>query len=719
MGGGGSRIRDQGKRLAVPASHRKIYLFAGHPGESHPEDILGLDFLCLTTDCTQIPRPIQAHPICCFSDLSLPFFNLPLSKSDGTPTNLRLPIFALGRYEFGRVVVLGSYDFLTELSVDREADMIFVENFLRWAGGPSPVTRASLLYNFPDELSTTLIPIMHGLGFGFETLQSGPIDFTRYISIFVWSDCDQISEIREFLSVGGAIICGAAPEGTPNRFAMNEVLADAGLGFLPRPYISSQSSERFLTVPSELPDQRTAVFSKQISRFITFLKDPALDIDSIVDWIVILMGYTELLNPGHGQDLLVLCDSLVLFLRRANFQTQDGQLGLTSGHTLFIRMICLLFRKMPADDLCRFDLSVPFLGHAAQFVDVESTTMRITCGGWWSTGFWLPAGIPCRVNLSREAPRVKLQIGAHTRDLSENPGPWERWPSLVITVDVVPGECQIASPYGGLVYIVSDSQVGALNSKSFVIEFSEVCLAPFYSFKNDEKWAASSESECPWCEIQTKHVTFTVQTDFILSLPSVSEPVALMTDLFDSINQFLAVPDGFIPARVVVDIGLPPPGMQFGYPLFIDFSWCDTIFRSTAPTPSLLQFLASTAVHLLPDSLFCPFFRGILALLAASYAISKRWPSSSPMLLPQLDGRVLWSGLSSLTGKLGWEAFSTTLCRVRSRSLASGFSFSESAEMFVATLSQRAKRPFPALLEQIVASEQSSMSTMDVIHGKN
>jgi hypothetical protein len=82
---------------------------------------------------------------------------------DGAPTNIQLPLIALERLEFGRVVLLGSFEILTNCSADSEAHMIFCENLLRWAGGP-PIVRTALFYGFSESMSSHLISLLHGLG---------------------------------------------------------------------------------------------------------------------------------------------------------------------------------------------------------------------------------------------------------------------------------------------------------------------------------------------------------------------------------------------------------------------------------------------------------------------------------------------------------------------------------------------------------------------------
>ena len=85
-------------------------------------------------------------------------------------------------------VFMGKEKDIKDCSQDSENDIVFLENFLRWSGGPSPIVRIALLYKLGDELAETLRDLMTGLGFGFEIQNEGPIDFQKYVMIFANSD---------------------------------------------------------------------------------------------------------------------------------------------------------------------------------------------------------------------------------------------------------------------------------------------------------------------------------------------------------------------------------------------------------------------------------------------------------------------------------------------------------------------------------------------------
>jgi hypothetical protein len=447
------------------------------------------------------------------------------------------------------------------------------------------------------------------------------------------------------------------------------------------------------------------------------MRDPSVDIDALLVWLAFLRAHVELLPPASCQDLIPLCNTIFAFLGRSEYQSSDGRLGFSPAQSDLISMAYLLFTRQAPQTLTCFDVPVPFLGRPAHFVDAESVTLRITSGGWWSTGFWLQAGVPFRAALSREVPGLRLQVGAHTRDLTSSPPPWNRWPAIVVSIKTTAGDFPIACPYGGLVYLMIEPPELALGARSFTIEFSEVVLSPFFSHRSADRWDATGEIEWGWTEIETAHLTLTVPSAEVREVPSVPDSVALLTELFDPVFAFIGVGENAVLPRVVVDVNLPPPGVELGYPIFVDAEWVGIALRSLAPTLPFLRFVATVASSLTPIGLSTPNFHGIIALLSAFHAFSKRWPLPAATLSSQIDGGHIWNGLSRIMARIGAEPFATAIIRIKERASSPGLAFAETAEVFASVLAQRAKRPIPGLAEQIAETVRSPLTLLQTIHG--
>jgi hypothetical protein len=722
MGNNASRVRADPRAMAVGAllsgpkgNKRKIHLFVGQPRDSNPEDVVAMDFACIATEATDVPLPSSFIPLCCFSDLCTPFFPFRVATTDGVILPVSLPLLALGRYEFGRAAVLGSAELLTKCSPESEADTVFLENFLRWVGGPSPVTRTMLLYDLQPDLSERLLVLLDGLGFGLEVLRAseGIVDFERYIAIFVCSDCLLISEIREFLSVGGAVVCFPAAADCAGRFAMNDVLADAGVGFVTADFFLVRPEADRIKIPAVYtPGEGECLLVNQIELFAGILRNSPVEMSILSPWATLLGAVVSIMRVGQCSRLASLAEAILIYLNRTRFQSPEGHVGLSPVHEVLVKLQCDVFQKLSAQALAGFEVATPFVGQATQFSDSEILTMRATHQGWSSTGLWLTPGTLCSLSMSREAPMTVIaQIGAHTLDLRTGNGPWERWPSLSITRVVTGRQGSIASPFGGLVYLM----VHPPNSRSFEIEFSEACRIPFHKHGDIEVWQATHNCQVPWAELQTPNLILTIPTVICSTIPSVPDAVSLVAELFETIVGFLGAPA--IPHRVVVDVNLPVPGVELGYPIFMEKAWLETALEATGPSVRLLQFLAFIAINSVPEQYFFPAFRGVLALLAATAALEKKWPGAQRIQQPHLSEFTPWRELSDILASAGSEPFAGALQKIFARGLMTTATRKQIAEAFVFGVTQRTKIQFPGLLDRVLATENCPWSPMEVVHG--
>jgi hypothetical protein len=241
-------------------------------------------------------------------------------------------------------------------------------------------------------------------------------------------------------------------------------------------------------------------------------------------------------------------------------------------------------------------------------------------------------------------------------------------------------------------------------------------MAQFYSYTDEEQWHATRHCGVPWTELQGQDFILTVPTELACSIPSVPDAVALLSDLFASVHTIIGVPA--VPHRAVVDVGLLHPGIELGYPTFVERKWAEAALNASAPTPELLQFLASVALHSFPDDFFFPALRGVLALLAAMHALAKRWRSVPALRLAHLEAFDVWCHLSSLIGMLGADAFASCLQKARARTQQGGATNRDLVEIFYQALGQRAKRSLDAsVLQEMLATETNPWSALDVIHG--
>jgi hypothetical protein len=284
---------------------------------------------------------------------------------------------------------------------------------------------------------------------------------------------------------------------------------------------------------------------------------------------------------------------------------------------------------------------------------------------------------------------------------------------ITFTYGLVPVETRIGSAFGGLVYVIADEE--AVQPKPFFLEFSDVCRIPSFSCSVEDGWGKSRTCECPWAEIHAKGVIFTLRTEVLQGIPSVSDAATRISELMDSLHEILAAPEAQAPQRVVFDVGIPAPGVVLGYPVFMAGAWAPIILGETGPTADVLQFMACMAVQAIPEGLLSPLFRGLLAMLASYHALRKTWPTATPIPQAQEGPSALWSEMLGLYRKYGPELYALVVQHVHGQDTAK--SPRELADFIVGILAARTGGARNGLVDQITATWESTGTELDTIFG--
>ncbi|MCE7981119.1 MAG: hypothetical protein DYG89_08005 [Caldilinea sp. CFX5] len=157
-----------------------------------------------------------------------------------------------------------------------------------------------------------------------------------------------------------------------------------------------------------------------------------------------------------------------------------------------------------------------------QFKDHGYLRMSAPPQNWQSTGLYAPPNQLLRVTVSNAAAadlsEVYAQIGVHMDILEPTSGNveggnFDRHPSVVVRVKLVPGENLVRSPYGGPVILVSEASV----NKTIDVEVANAVQAPY--FKSGEtteaQWLARRALGIPYAEIEGELAIIHVPTSEI------------------------------------------------------------------------------------------------------------------------------------------------------------------------------------------------------------
>jgi hypothetical protein len=204
----------------------------------------------------------------------------------------------------------------------------------------------------------------------------------------------------------------------------------------------------------------------------------------------------------------------------------------------------------------------------------RAVPIRTTRPRWHSTGLYAPSGevITVRVPIAAVARGFAVRIGAHS-DLLWEADTWRRFPEVCISTFIAAVETQIASAFGGLIYIVVPT---ATTVADFSAEISGGVMAPRF-VKGEttlQEWNnVIRYHPAPWGEVETSKMIVTTQT---VALRTLEDPYGV-ADAWDNVLDSAADLAGLSrertsPERFVCDEQISGGYMHSGYPLM---SWLD------------------------------------------------------------------------------------------------------------------------------------------------
>jgi hypothetical protein len=200
-----------------------------------------------------------------------------------------------------------------------------------------------------------------------------------------------------------------------------------------------------------------------------------------------------------------------------------------------------------------------------------SKTLRIDTSRsrWHSTGLYALPGsvISVRTTSVVVESKLRFRIGAHSDSLWHL-NDWKRAPEITLSVPITNTQFEIASAFGGLIYIEVPH-----NSRPGTVEFriDGGIPAPHYVHGKTtlEEWKSSIRNNpAPWAELESSKVILTVPSHFIRNL---DDPRSLM-DFWDRVADACAdlatiSRERSSAERFVTDIQISAGYMHAGYPI--------------------------------------------------------------------------------------------------------------------------------------------------------
>ncbi len=194
--------------------------------------------------------------------------------------------------------------------------------------------------------------------------------------------------------------------------------------------------------------------------------------------------------------------------------------------------------------------------------------------GWHSTGLYAAPGDVITVRIPKDAVALglRLRIGAH-KDLIWHKKTWKRAPAITAVRSLDRGESRVASPFGGLVYLVVPRGLAA---RSVSVDIEGAVEAPLFVLGKTslDGWRSRiRKNPAPWGEVASDRMIVTVPSE---SLRELDRPDLLM----ETWNRVVELDEELCgrsaarkrPMRMVCDRQISAGYMHAGYPIM---TWMD------------------------------------------------------------------------------------------------------------------------------------------------
>ncbi|QDU69829.1 M60 family metallopeptidase [Engelhardtia mirabilis] len=203
----------------------------------------------------------------------------------------------------------------------------------------------------------------------------------------------------------------------------------------------------------------------------------------------------------------------------------------------------------------------------------RSVTVPAGPRGRRSLGLWSPAGSVVRVEVAggQVPARTAVRVGAHSDELWHKPR-WERWPRISRAVPLIDGQVELATAFGGLLYLELDQALG----DDLRLEVSGAVAAPLLRAGADDAELAAFRAQlealppaatAPWVELAGRHVILTVPADAARACADPAGAIAYWDATWEAHVALLGAPLADRPERFVFDRQISAGWMHSGYPI--------------------------------------------------------------------------------------------------------------------------------------------------------
>lgn len=241
-----------------------------------------------------------------------------------------------------------------------------------------------------------------------------------------------------------------------NFFPINNFLINFGLSYSSCSLSDDFGTSTTVKVYKTYDQSERYGFYSLVDQFDKFVNTKNRNLTYLDDLTTTIRYNVQMTSKKHIQlidKLLKLCWQ---YLYDTDYRLENGMVCPFVNHSIAAVLIEELYSKITVDKIiAHLDVASTFPGLASPdtvFGD-HSVSLKICEESLISTGFWISAGTVSTVEGKNIPKGARIQIGSHNCTLLGKPGPWKRWPIVTTSFPFDGSKIEIASPYGGIIYL--------------------------------------------------------------------------------------------------------------------------------------------------------------------------------------------------------------------------------------------------------------------------
>ena len=587
-------------------------------------------------DCFLISIPMKIMPSLCLGENAFPLVTYDLEESDSTLSEVQLPIISASLVGDGKVIVYSQANFFEKLNFTTNDTAKFAENLFHWIFKRKKANEMTLYaIDFPEQILETLKDAFDLLEL---EVNGGPMlrNISNYTVLFLpstyeFEDDKEIEKFYNYVHDGGTlVVLYVHKEIKVLDMEINKLLEKFNLAFsylclndVLKPPVQVQSIFSYV---------KGSNFVFLINAYKTILSEEEIDPLSLDNIVANLRCYIIVCNNNeHQQTLLKLYNLSWDYLKRTNY-CKDNLLCSEPTQGLVTVLATQIMARLSPEFIKEQPDAEMFPGKAGDNIKLHDYTesFYLDTELLIDTGLWLPPGEIGTIEFPQTdtPPDVSIRIGSHQDILYSKPQPWKRWPTISSIYQIAEKETQVATAFGGIVYISLNDEDKVSN---FTVNFKNFCKFPIYDYNDDGKWPETKKNNVPWGELITETVIFTLPVTKIKQLISdkiIDTVINKIDFIAHTMSSFMDSYEMLASYRFVFDVEMFKD-MYTGYPITLPLDQIDNIlYDFKKPTQAIFEFIYALALVTIKDGFDLELAQSI-SLIAAMHVMNQVFPNET------------------------------------------------------------------------------------------